>query len=91
LNSANAANISAQNASQNNYLNSLMQQWLTNYSAFNSINDASLGAQNNIAIQGGQNFGVPSSGSSDAFSGLSSSFGNLFAPTAKPAATPVTK
>jgi hypothetical protein len=80
-NSTLASNTSAQNAAQQAYLNQLQSQWLDQFSAFNSINDAGLGAQNNIAVQGAQNFGTPST--SDPYSGLGSALGSIYSPTAK--------
>lgn len=81
-----ASNVSAQNAAQQNYLSQLQQQWLDQFSAFNSINDAALGAQNNIAVQGAENFGTPADVSS-AYSGLGTALGSLYAPTARSAST----
>jgi hypothetical protein len=84
-NSTLAANTSAQNAAQQAYLNQLQSQWLDQFSAFNSINNAGLGAQNSIAVQGQQNFGTPST--ADPYSGLGSALGSVYSPTAKTAAT----
>ena len=85
VNSTLASNTSAQNAAQQAYLNQLQSQWLDQFSAQNAINDAGLGAQNSIAVQGQQNFGTPST--ADPFSGLGSALGSIYAPTAKSAAT----
>jgi hypothetical protein len=88
INSTTAANTAAQNSAQAAYLQQMQQQWLDQFSAFNSINDAGLGAQNNIAVQGAENFGTPSD-SSAAYSGLGSALSSIYAPTAKAAsATP---
>jgi hypothetical protein len=88
INSTTAANTAAQNSAQAAYLAQMQQQWLDQFSAFNSINDAGLGAQNNIAVQGEQNFGTPST--ADPYSGLGSALGSIYAPTAKAAATTAT-
>jgi hypothetical protein len=87
-NSTLAANTSAQNASQQAYLNQLQSQWLDQFSAFNSINDAGVGAQNTIATQGEQNFGTPST--ADPFSNLSSGLSSIYAPKAAAAPVPAT-
>lgn len=81
-----ASNVAAQNAARQAYLQQLQQQWLDQFSAFNSINDAALGAQNNIAVQGAENFGAPT-GSSDAYAGLGTALGGIYAPTTRTAPT----
>ena len=87
-NSTLAANTSAQNAAQQAYLQQLQSQWLDQFSAYNSINDAGLGAQNEIAVSGAQDFQTPSTASP--YSGLSSGLSSIYQPTAKTPATPAT-
>jgi hypothetical protein len=80
-NSTLEANTAAKNAAQQAYLQQLQSQWYDQFAAQNAINDAGLGAQNSIAVQGQQNFGTPST--SDPFSGAQSALASVYAPTAK--------
>jgi hypothetical protein len=86
VNATTAADAATQNAAQSAYLQQMQQQWLDQFSAANTINDAGLSAQNNIAVQGAENFGTPSDTSS-ALSGLGSALSSIYAPTAKTPAT----
>jgi hypothetical protein len=86
-NQVQAANTAATNTAQQAYLQQLQQQWLDQFSSFNSINDAGLGAQNNISVQGATNFGTPTSGAS-AYSSLGSGLAGLYTPSAAAPAAP---
>ena len=52
-NTTNAANVGQYNKSQQQMMQDLLQQWALQYGAFNNVNQAGQGAQNNQAVQFG--------------------------------------